>query len=216
MRSRKHQSAMTCGIQRRLFAVDSDEGPFSTLPGGSTEVASSDQPCPEFQPMFLHFPVAQRWSKHHMSFRRLTIGDAFTAGGVVLLFVGGRMLMTANDGAVLTGLIVSVTGLIGTIGGIGSTFVLPMFKVYLEDRRADKFAKIQRHDMANKLQAALFEIAELKARTTQQEVKIAKVSESGELRSVATNQRVTEMKESLGMGSADPDSESESVTAGGG
>lgn len=88
----------------------------------------------------------------------LTYGGSATAvssGLGTMIFAQITTPSAETTAASTAGLLVAIAGLAAAIG----PQLQAALKVYLEERRAERVAKLERHDLANRLQEALLRIA---------------------------------------------------------
>ena len=128
-----------------------------------------------------------------------SLADWAAAGGsaaAVLFGFGGYLAMQPHgvDYAGLASFLVGVAGIVTAFAGLLNSSlarILPFWKLYIDDRRADQEAKYERHELDSKLQAVLIElktahllIERLQAKLAMHDNTLAKVEQSGEMRAV--------------------------------
>lgn len=88
--------------------------------------------------------------------------------------VAGNIAPADANTVIVTGVVTSLTALVTAIGAQ----VFPIIKLWFENRSAERQARWERHDLRNQLQAAKFELTQLRADAARKDKKIDINSES--------------------------------------
>jgi len=144
----------------RLFAlaVAAALVALATLPGGPRRQHTTIPMDPHAATLMAVFHVFHVGARNYASY-------LIIHGGSLIAFMGG-LLVAVVEGAqgaratALAGLVVALAGLVTAFGGV----MVPLFKLWLQERENDRQAKLKRHDFANHLNAANIQIVELSDR----------------------------------------------------
>ncbi|MGE5754264.1 MAG: hypothetical protein ACM35G_00905 [Planctomycetaceae bacterium] len=97
----------------------------------------------------------------------MTIGHVaahLTFGGSITAMVSGLVALATEQSPSAGAQIVGMAGLVTALGGLVTALgnqVITVLKIFVEERRQDREAKLARHDLNNRLNAANLEIQNL-------------------------------------------------------
>ena len=124
-----------------------------------------------------HFSFTEIWVSHPISFTYpgKKIASHCTCWGSLVASVGGLLANYLGGNWGNAAFIVSIGGLITAIGGLIASIgnqVVAVLKIYSDQEKSEREAKLARHDMANHLQEAKLRIEELKAVLAENQARI--------------------------------------------